>query len=226
MASIRCSEDSNLLRSHYYFLEQAYSDDCVQLLFNNKHIYLHKDYRGFAYNPFTHNDFVSLIRVFMLDYLGIKYININDILRCFDDYSDEYEYENGKRRPETACDYKTFDFVLDKKECCEFFGTPVIEAKSAPPNHLNMLHFCDYIDRQFGNRVAHLLTNPIWAVFHETDIFCYAYKAHKNLKQFCVAVLPSIHDYKIAFSINEYCNTFHQQPNEVKKPLELSRVRL
>ncbi|QLI62423.1 HgNV_049 [Dikerogammarus haemobaphes nudivirus] len=84
----RYEEESNLLRSHYYLLKTRYDDQAVPIKVGDVIIFLHKNFRGYVPHKFTHKDFMSIIRVFGLQYFNVRCKNIKALLQTFKTFED------------------------------------------------------------------------------------------------------------------------------------------
>lgn len=80
MLTNRNSDDTNILRSHYYILKERYDEQAIPLHLYDTIAYLHKRHRGFAAYHFTHLDFISIIKVLSFRYFHFQCTNLNDIL--------------------------------------------------------------------------------------------------------------------------------------------------
>ncbi len=76
------SEDTNLLRTHYYISHKQISKYAVPLVVYGKRVYIHKDVRGFqATGKFTHLNFVSLLRTLAFSYMRFECSNLDAMLK-------------------------------------------------------------------------------------------------------------------------------------------------
>lgn len=80
MYSARIDDKTNLLRSHYYLLRQAYTSDCAAINVGGSYAYLHKGHRGYGRIHFTHGNFVSFIKVLAFKYFNFKCYNLSKLL--------------------------------------------------------------------------------------------------------------------------------------------------
>lgn len=231
----KITDETNLLRSHYYISKTEYDKYCVPITFNGKTSYIIKEFRGFKNEKFTHVNFISLFRVLGFSFMNFTFDNFDEIMentlkyiQTFNSTSRQIESqqvgynclnEKNELQPNAYIDFIEdidkirYEDVIDRNIWP--FGVPQIsENENTMYNYENedTIDFCEfinYINKIFKSNIATILQNPINFVYEEINYKFTMYKLFKNKKLLAFDLLPSIYDYLIAQSILDYIELCH-----------------
>ena len=138
MFSARIDDKTNLLRSHYYLLRQAYTSDCAVINVGGSFAYLHKGHRGYGRVHFTHSNFVSLIKVLAFKYFNFKCYNLSKLLDNIQKTNISYEPAVfiGELNSKDTLNYMANDTIsgdvnyyqlVTRNTDADFFNIPITE---------------------------------------------------------------------------------------------------
>nr|WOZ57637.1 hypothetical protein MmNV_44 [Menippe mercenaria nudivirus] len=228
------TEDTNLLRTHYYISVDKMSKYSIPISVGNDKVYIHKDIRGFKTEKFTHRNFVSLLRVLAFAYMRFKCVNIDEILT--EAKAKLFVNEESKIIvPTKQKGYYAMDGEIQNNKCFVFqcenyslddirnrnvwvFGTPDIQ--SIPENdylfdykgELDLCHFVRYINHTFkSDMISTILQNPLNVVFEEMSVKYYAYRIYNNIKVLSHLLFPSIYDFLTGQAILDYIKNVNHE---------------
>ncbi|QBB28654.1 hypothetical protein HgNV_049 [Homarus gammarus nudivirus] len=228
------TDDTNVLRSHYYILKTQKSEYSIPIYIKNAKCYIHKESRNFDTDKFTHVNFLSLFRVLAFSYMRFKCNNINEILNT----SKQHLHKKVERS------------VVEKSGCCVLTADGTVQVDKAiayqhmitgggdkelaqlialnawahdkpdidyiKPDQTNTLlfnydtpqvelyHFTRYVNNIFKSNISTLLQNPIILVCEDINIKYTMFKIFNNINILACDLFPSVYDFLVAQSILDY----------------------
>lgn len=230
----RYQEESNLLRSHYYILRDKYDEFAVAFKVDTSVVYLHKNFRGYVPHKFTHQEFMSIIRVLGLRYFKLRCVNYKEILKEFTQHTDtittrvvdqikpdqRYFLLKGDNRvdfcarlvQETELSFSQFNLEELKGFNIALFGEFKLEPVCSndpiyfqyDTSELNLIHFFKFVNHTFDADVANILQNCITAVFLEYMQAFELFKIHKRKEAFVQDITPTLYDFLTTNKIFDY----------------------
>lgn len=225
------TDETNLLRTHYYILKQPKSQNCIPLKFKEKTVYLHKECRGFAKYKFTHVNFISLFRVLGFSYMNFECTNLEEILKKAKLYIQAPTVERkivktnlsgrnlltdkGLVVKDQYISYREHEDTLNLNDVIDrnawpfdFPNVKVVEGCDVTfdykSKNVDFYHFVIYINRIFNSNIATTLQNPIRIVYEEINSKYNMYRLLNNLQFLGLNLLPSVYDYFTSQSIIDY----------------------
>uniref|UniRef100_A0AAU8GE72 Uncharacterized protein n=1 Tax=Faxonius propinquus nudivirus TaxID=3139431 RepID=A0AAU8GE72_9VIRU len=242
------TEDTNLLRSHYYLFSEKYDNTATPLTINDNTVYLHKNYRGYGRNYFTHTNFCSLIRILGFKYFKFNIVNLSAMKKNYNQFDDcSYslvvdDFNNDKItnildiNNEIVSDkyniYANFENLLNINQSSIIFRNswlyidPIInfnnfdspEYFDYKTNNFSIIHFFKYINYILNSNVSNILQAPIKSVFSNLSLDYNAFILLKDYKTFGKEILPSMYDYLVTYNIFEYIDNIHKIDKKYTAP--------
>lgn len=226
------SEDTNLLRTHYYISSERQSIYDVQVRISGNHAFFNKDVRGHRSVKFTHVNMMSLLRVLAFSYMGFQCVNIDDLMNnamsmMFVDNEEErivvttphpgfYVERKGvveKAYLASKCIMAPAVHEEIRERNLWPFGEPIIERLPHDDNLFSyttvdspdLCHFVKFVSRTFkSDQIATLLQNPLLCIFEEIKVKHYEYLIFNNIQLLQHSLFPSVYDYLTGECILNY----------------------
>lgn len=237
------SDETNLLRSHYYVFAKPYDSSCSCFNKNRRPVFLHKMRRGYALNHFTHQNMLSIIRVLGFRYFGFSFTDITNFIHAQQTAIPNVttielraNSNEGKQHPillpnNTVAQFaytevmKTQALPISKNEIssrnCDAFGFPItLNARQFDyaTKSFYLIYFCEFINEAFDGEVMRMLQNPITAVFQSLSISFEIHTLMQDRLLFCREIAPSILDFIIADNFFTYAESLHLYNNLYTMP--------
>lgn len=234
-------DDERCGRSHYYVYAKPYSANAVPVNVSGTVAYIHKEHRGFGRHHFTHNDFVSLVRVLGFKFFNFKCLNVErlianaesvDMTYTPDAYccepADSTAFVQGDRyyAQITRSTRDTFfEHANDKTSRRNWiFGRPALEFCNDGRFDYDacvfrLTDFCRFVDDTMKtNALCRLLVNPVTYVYRELEIKLELYRFHRDVDVFKYDAFPSLYDYINALDIFRYIKNLHTLDETCSQP--------
>ncbi|UHB41788.1 hypothetical protein MrNuV_ORF065 [Macrobrachium rosenbergii nudivirus] len=216
------SDETNLIRSHYYVSKVKNSDYAIKINFNSTTaLYLQKDHRSNIKGlKITHTDFISLLKVLIITYLGIEVENIESLLqnamrmlysnkvliRTDDETNALYTLITTDNTLINTEAYQSNQYDLSLVDVKEFelypFGKPIVKRtndKLVKP--FTLYEIVKYINLTFKANISALLQNPIICIYNELNYNYTMYRVLKDEQKYISSVLPTVYEYLVADKI-------------------------
>lgn len=219
------TDETNVLRTQYHISHQPESEYNAVLSWNDKKVFIHKEFRKTNNHKITHSNVVSLVRVVAFNYMGFKCDNLESILQKAKAHlllstigrvcvvaKPGFGVLHGDGTVEqcTIVAYQEEDdddlpLLDDLKSADELwpYGVPDLNRLDeindrffSLSGNLSLPHFVEFVNHFFqSHNLATLIQNPLSVVFEELNSKYGLYKMHNNIQILACSLFPSIYDF-------------------------------
>ena len=209
------SDETNLLRSHYYLTRRKTSEYAIELQSNQgSSVFIHKETRSFTDGiRITHSNIHSVLKVLSFTYLGLRVLNLTellargtgrlfipkDVVRLTQPYQLPLLKPNNIPDLDNTYEGHTYDISVEDVKDTGIWpcGTPVINSDNLI-TEISLAGFVNYVNSVFQANIGVLFQNPIQITFIDMSYNITMYKIIQDIQKFIFSVVPTVYDYLIS----------------------------